>query len=79
MFEATPPLPTYLHGVLLNKQSDNFTCEESSLLGYDTLKDHGALIISLLGLFDPADDGTMILETTLSMTHCHISEDFSLQ
>lgn len=44
-----------------------------------TLHEHGALIISLLGLFNPDDDGTMILKTTLWRTHCDISEDFSLQ
>jgi len=79
MCEATPPLSTYLHDVVFTKDSDNFTFEESSCLGCDNLKDHGRCIISLLGLFNPEDEGTLILRTTRSKTHCHISENFSLQ
>jgi len=79
MCEATPPLPTYLHDVVFTKQNDNFTLEESSRLGCDTLKHHGRCIIILLELFNPEDDGTMILHTTRSRTHCHISKNFSLQ
>jgi len=56
MCEATPPLSTYLHDVVFTKQSNNFTFEESSHLGYDTLKDRGRCIISLLGLFNPEYD-----------------------
>jgi hypothetical protein len=79
MCEATPSLPTYLHDVVFTMHSDNFTFEESSCLGCDNLKDHGGCIISLLGLFNPDDDGTTILHTSCSRTHCHISENFSLQ
>lgn len=78
MCEATPPLSTYLHYVVFTKHSNNFTFEESSCQGCDTLKDHGTCIISLLGLFNPEDDGTMTLHTTRSRTHCHTSENFSL-
>jgi hypothetical protein len=63
--------------VVFTKQSDNFTSEESSHLGYDTLKDHGRCIISLLGLFNPEDDGTMIL-TLLAQGHNATSQKTSV-